>query len=109
MSAEDKDQKKEDEKKEDLEEKNWHDQASDEDESEEEEKDEKKEENQQKKPKQEIIKDKHGEILITKLDEYIEPEKQVKEAKGDIRDANIYNFSSLVKAEADEEEQEKKK
>ena len=69
MSTEDKDQKKED-----LDEKNWHDQASDEDESEEEEKVEEK----AKKPKQEILKDKHGEILITKLDDYIEPEKQVK-------------------------------
>ena len=105
MSSEDKDQKKEDEKKEDLEEKNWHEQASDEDESEEEEKEEKEEkkESKPKKPKQEIIKDKYGEILITKLDDYVEPEKKVKEAKGDIRYANIYNFSSLVKAEEDEE------
>ncbi len=58
--------------------------------------------------KQQLIKNKHGEILITKLDDYVEPEKKVKEAKGDIRDANIYNFSSLVKEDVDEEEHKKK-
>ena len=55
-----------------------------------------------KKEKPQLIKDEHGEILITKLDEYIEPEKVVKEAKGDIRDANIYNFGALIKAEEGE-------
>ena len=94
-------------KKEEIEENNWHEQ-SDEEESEEE---KKEEEPKTKKPKekQSLVRDKNGEILITKLDDYVEPEKQIKEAKGDIRDANIYNFSSLVKAEQDEEEGQEKK
>ena len=52
-----------------------------------------KEEKPKKKKGQELIRDVHGEILITKLDEYVEPEKVVKEAKGDIRDANNYFWS----------------
>ena len=107
MSDKDKEKKKEDEKKENLGDKSW--EGSDEDEDEEEEKNEEKKKEEPKKIKQELIRDKNGEVLITKLDDYIEPEKKIKEAKGDIRDANIYNFASLVKAEADEEEENEKK
>ena len=35
-----------------------------------------------KEPKKPILKDKTGEILITKLDTYIEPVKAIKEARG---------------------------
>ena len=96
MSDKDKDKetKKEDEKKDDGDNNDWHTPSSDEDENEEEEKKEEKKKGKPKKIKQDLIKDKNGEILITKLDDYIEPEKKVKEAKGDVRDANIYNFAS---------------
>ena len=102
MSDKDKETKKEEEKKDDGENNDWHDQVSSEDENEEEEKKEEKKEAKPQKVKQQLIRDKNGEVLITKLDDYVEPEKKVKEAKGDIRDANIYNFASLVKAEEDE-------
>lgn len=36
-----------------------------------------------KEPKKKLLKDEHGEIIINKLDTYIEPVKQVKEARGD--------------------------
>jgi hypothetical protein len=35
-------------------------------------------------PKVPILKDKTGEILITKLEAYIEPVKAIKEARGDL-------------------------
>ena len=93
--------KKEEVKDEEKKEEDWNEAASD---SEEEEaKEEKKEE--PKKPKPVYQKDKHGEILITKLDDYVEPPKEVKEAKGDIRDANKYDFKALVDSEEEEEDE----
>ncbi len=47
--------------------------------------------------------------MITKLDEYIEPPKEIKEAKGDIRDANRYNFGALINTDENDEEEEEKK
>jgi hypothetical protein len=46
--------------------------------------------------------------MITKLDEYIEPPKEVKEAKGDVRDANRYNFGALINKDEESEEEEEK-
>ncbi len=36
-----------------------------------------------KEPKKLILKDKYGEIIINKLETYVEPVKQIKEARGD--------------------------
>jgi hypothetical protein len=72
----------------------WEEQASD---DEEEDQNEKKEEKE--KPKKKKLQLINGEVMITKLDEYIEPPKEVKEAKGDIRDANRYNFGALINSD----------
>ena len=109
MSDKDKEPKKEDEKKDDGENNDWHEEVSDDEDNEVEEKKEEKKKEEPKKVKQKLIRDKNGEVLITKLDDYVEPEKKVKEAKGDVRDANIYNFASLVKAEAMIKKKKRKK
>ena len=57
-------------------------------------------------PKRPLLKDKNGEIIINKLDTYIEPTKAVKEARGDTRMANRYNFGELSFDEDEEEEEE---
>lgn len=44
-----------------------------------------------KEPKKQLLKDKYGEIIINKLDTYVEPVKQVKEARGD---TSIKNYIS---------------
>ena len=62
-----------------------------------------------KEPKKPLHRDKHGEIVIDKLDAYVDPVKTVKEAKADVRDINRYNFKDLnigVKQEEDEPVQE---
>ena len=43
--------------------------------------------------------------MIKTLNHYVEPPKEVKEAKGDIRDLNRYNFKELMGV-GDEEEEE---
>ena len=53
-----------------------------------------------------LIKDKHGEIIITKLEAYVEPSKTVKEARGDVRLQNNYNFGDVSYDESDEENDE---
>merc|ERR1712032_879708 len=58
-----------------------------------------------KEPKKPILKDKTGEILITKLEAYVEPVRAVKETRGDTRDTNKYNFGDLSVDESDEEEE----
>ena len=84
---------KEDEEKKDV---DWEEQASDDEEELENDKEKENSENKENKPKREKIKKINGEIMITKLDEYIEPPKEVKEAKGDVRDANKYNLNTLI-------------
>ena len=53
-----------------------------------------------------LNKDKHGEIIITKLETYVEPSKIVKEARGDVRLQNNYNFGNVSYDESDEEIEE---
>ena len=61
-----------------------------------------------KEPKKPILKDKYGEIIINKLDDYVEPVKQVKEARGDLRLRNNYNFGDLSIDEDESSEYEEK-
>ena len=56
--------------------------------------------------KKTLIKDKHGEIIITKLETYVEPSKIVKEARGDVRLQNNYNFGDVSYDESVEENEE---
>jgi hypothetical protein len=53
-----------------------------------------------------LVRDKHGEIVINKLDEYIEPTKGVREARGDVRLQNNYNFGDLSVDKSEDEEDE---
>jgi hypothetical protein len=52
------------------------------------------------------LRDKHGEILVSKLEEYVEPTKQVREARGDVRLQNGYNFGDLSVDESEDEDEE---
>lgn len=61
-------------------------------------------------PKKVVQKDKHGEIIISKLDAYVEPTKTVKETRGDTKMTNKYNFGDLsFDEDEDEEEEEEEK
>ena len=91
-------------KGENEEDKKWDDAASDEGEDEEEEQKKEEQPKEEPKPKKVFLKNALGDILITKLDDYVEPPKEVKEAKGDVRDANKYDFSALIDHSDDEEE-----
>jgi hypothetical protein len=57
-------------------------------------------------PKKQLLKDKHGEIIITKLEEYVEPTKQVREARGDKRMQQGYDFGDLSVDEESEEDED---
>merc|ERR1711957_246517 len=57
-----------------------------------------------KSPKRAILKDKTGEILITKLELYVEPVRAIREARADNRDKNNYNFGDLSVEESSDEE-----
>jgi hypothetical protein len=57
-------------------------------------------------PKKHYQKDKHGEIIISTMDVYVEPSKAVKEARGDQRMMNKYDFGDLSYSEEDEQEEE---
>merc|ERR1711957_509143 len=57
-----------------------------------------------KSPKRAILKDKTGEILITKLELYVEPVRAIREARADNRDKNSYNFGDLSVEESSDEE-----
>jgi len=63
---------------------------------------------EKKQPMKQILKDKFGEIIITKLDTYVEPHKAVKEARGDVRLQNNYNFGDLSYEENEDEEEDEK-
>lgn len=62
-----------------------------------------------KESKKPILKDKNGDIIINKLEDYREPERPVKEARGDVRGASNYDFGDLSFEEEDEDEQETEK
>lgn len=72
-----------------------------------------------KEPKKHIVKDKHGEIIITKLEAYVEPVRAVKEVRTDMKTRNNYDFGDLsidedeevddtqqIKEEIEDEEEE---
>jgi hypothetical protein len=83
-----------------LKDENWHEYGSDA-----EQEDKEKKSDVPKEPKKVLLKDKFGEIIINKLETYVEPTKGVKEARGDNRMANRYDFGDLSFDSDDEEEE----
>lgn len=52
------------------------------------------------------MKDKHGEIIITKLEAYVEPHRGIREVRTDMKTKNNYDFGNLSVDEDDEDEKE---
>jgi hypothetical protein len=61
-----------------------------------------------KEPKKQLQKDKTGEIIISKLEAYVEPTKTVKEARGDTRMRNNYDFGDISFDESESEGEHQK-
>lgn len=59
-----------------------------------------------KQPKKEIFRDNRGEIVISKLDAYVEPQKTVKEVRGGEQISNKYDFGDLSFSDEEEPKQE---